>query len=121
MKFMRLTKEECRQLKRWYKKLQAKEREIFEAVASELRYDHPAEITDPAKRQALADKVEHIIDRWEEDVEMSDSPATSTEELTPLQVLLYERSLVEDEIEVLETMSAEREARERVGAQSWDF
>jgi len=52
---------------------------------------------------------------------MSDSPATSTEELTPLQVLLYERSLVEDEIEVLETMSAEREARERVGAQSWDF
>jgi hypothetical protein len=121
MKIMRLTKEECRQLKGWYKKLQAREREIFEAVASELGYDHPAEITDPAKRQALADEVEHIIDRWEEDVKMSDSPPTSTEGLTPLQVLLYERSLVEDEIEVLETMSAEREARERVGAQGWDF
>jgi hypothetical protein len=121
MKIMRLTKEECRQLKGWYKNLQAREREIFEAVASELGYDQPAEITDPAKRQALADEVEHIIDRWEEDVKMSDSPPTSTEGLTLLQVLLYERSLVEDEIEVLETMSAEREARERVGAQGWDF
>ena len=39
---MRLTKEECRQLKGWYKKLQAREREIFEAVASELGYDQPA-------------------------------------------------------------------------------
>ena len=110
---MRHTKEERRQLRQLQEKLNAKEDEISRLIAADLGYGDPAQITDDKRRAALADDVDAVIERWEVDVEVSDNPPTSTEELTPLQATLFERTLISDEIGAINMAAAERFAKRR--------
>jgi hypothetical protein len=76
---MRLTKQERKHIREWQARLQAKVGELYRLIAADLGYGDPAQIVAEDTRAAVTAEVETAIERWDEDVEMSDSPPTSTD------------------------------------------